>query len=232
MNIHLTTKSTNQKTGPIPVSTSPDSTCPPACPFMGEGCYADSGPLKIHWSAVSKGTRGEPWTVFLSRVRSLPESQLWRHNQAGDLPGAGNRIDSARLNQLVNSNKGRKGFTYTHKPVVQTPGVPAEVVQANRRAVKAAVKAGFVVNLSGNNVEHADRLVRTGLPVATVVPPGSPSRFTTPAGNKVVICPAQRSDTITCATCRLCSKPDRGFIVGFLPHGTGHKKVSSVACNK
>lgn len=232
MNVHLTLSSSNAKTGPIPVSTSPDSTCPPACPFMGEGCYADNGPLKIHWLQVSKRTRGEPWKVFLSRVRSLPESQLWRHNQAGDLPGAGNRIDAVRLNQLASSNKGRKGFTYTHKPVIATPSVPAEVVQANRRAVKSAVKAGFTVNLSGNNVEHADRLAKTGLPVATVVPPGAPSRFTTPAGNKVVICPAQRSDTITCATCRLCSKPDRGFIVGFLPHGTGHKKVSQVACSK
>jgi hypothetical protein len=232
MNIHLTLKSTNQKTGPIPVSTSPDSTCPPACPFRGSGCYADSGPLKIHWSAVSKGQRGEPWAVFLSRVRSLPDDQLWRMNQAGDLPGAGNRIDSARLNQLASSNRGKRGFTYTHKPVVQTPGVPAEVVQANRKAVKAAVAQGFTINLSGNNVEHADRLAKTGLPVATVVPPGSPARFVTPGGNKVVVCPAQRSDTTTCDTCRLCSRADRGFIVGFLPHGSGSKKVSAVACNK
>ena len=168
--------------------------------------------------------------MFLSRIRSLPESQLWRHNQAGDLPGAGNRIDAVRLNQLASASKGRKGFTYTHKPVISTPSVPAKVVQANRRAVRSAVKAGFTVNLSGNNVEHADRLAKTGLPVATVVPPGSPARFVTPAGNKVVVCPAQRSETITCATCRLCSKADRGFIVGFLPHGTGAKKVSAVAC--
>jgi len=232
MNVHLTLKSTNQKTGSIPVSTSPDSTCPPACPFRGSGCYADSGPLKIHWTQVSSGQRGEPWSVFLSRVRSLPESQLWRMNQAGDLPGIGNRIDSKRLAQLANSNKGRRGFTYTHKPVVQTPGVPSTVVQANRRSVKVAVKAGFTINLSGNSITHADRLAKTGLPVATVVPPGSPSRFETPAGNKVVICPAQRSETTTCDTCRLCSRSDRGFIVGFLPHGSGSKKVSQVACSK
>jgi hypothetical protein len=230
MNVHLTLKSTNAKTGPIPVSTSPNSTCPPACPFLGEGCYADNGPLKIHWLQVSKRTRGEPWKVFLSRVRSLPESQLWRHNQAGDLPGAGNRIDAVRLNQLASSNKGRKGFTYTHKPVIRTEGVPSKVVQGNLRTVKAAVAKGFTVNLSGNNVEHADRLARTGLPVATVVAPGAPARFLTPAGNKVVICPAQRSETTTCATCRLCSRADRGFMIGFLPHGTGAKKVSAVAC--
>jgi len=153
-------------------------------------------------------------------------------NQAGDLPGIGNRIDSVRMNQLANSNRGKRGFTYTHKPVVKTEGVPDKVVQANFRTVKTAVKAGFTINLSGNNVEHADRLAKTGLPVATVVPPGSPARFVTPAGNRVVVCPAQRSETITCDTCRLCSKPDRGLIIGFLPHGSGARKVSQVACNK
>jgi hypothetical protein len=232
VNIHLTLKSTNQKTGPIPVSTSPDSTCPPACPFLGEGCYADSGPLKIHWSAVSRGQRGEPWTVFLSRIRSLPESQLWRHNQAGDLPGIGNRIDAKQLAQLASSNKGRRGFTYTHKPVIRTEGVPDKVVQGNLRTVQKAVEQGFTINLSGNSLAHADRLARTGLPVATVVPPGSPARFLSPAGNRVVICPAQRSETTTCAMCRLCSRADRGFMIGFLPHGTGAKKVSAVACSK
>jgi len=232
MNVHLTLQSSNAKTGPIPVSTSPDSTCPPACPFRKAGCYADSGPLKIHWTQVSKGKRGEPWTVFLSRIRSLPESQLWRHNQAGDLPGIGNRIDSKQLGELANSNRGKRGFTYTHKPVIRTEGVPDKVTQGNLRAVRKAVREGFTINLSGNSLAHADRLAKTGLPVATVVPPDSPARFETPAGNKVVICPAQRSETTTCATCRLCSRADRGFIIGFLPHGTGAKKVSAVACNK
>ncbi len=230
MHVHLTLKSTNAKTGPIPVSTSPDSTCPPACPFRGQGCYADSGPLKIHWTQVSKGTRGEPWSVFLSRVRSLPESQLWRMNQAGDLPGIGNRIDAVRLAQLAKASAGRRGFTYTHKPVIRTEGVPDKVTQGNLRTVRKAVREGFTINLSGNSLSHADRLAKTGLPVATVVPPGSPARFVTQSGNKVVVCPAQRSETTTCNTCRLCSRADRGFIIGFLPHGTGHKKVSAVAC--
>jgi len=231
MNVHLSLKSSNAKTGGIPVSTSAKSTCPPACPFSGAGCYAESGPLALHWSKVSRGERGDNWRTFLSRIRSLPESQLWRHNQAGDLPGNGNRIDSVKLIALAMASEGKRGFTYTHKPVIQTQGVPASVVSSNRRAVKQALSKGFTINLSGNSLAHADRLAETGLPVATVVPPGSPARFTTPAGNRVVVCPAQRTETINCATCRLCAKADRGFIVGFVPHGTGAKKVSTVACS-
>lgn len=229
---HLSLKSTNQKTGPIPVSTSPKRTCPTVCPFLGSGCYAASGPLAIHWSQVSAGSRGEPWRVFLGRIREFPESQLWRHNQAGDLPGLGNRIDPVKLGQLANANVGRRGFTYTHKPVIPTSGVPSEVVKSNRQAVKSAVRAGFTINLSGNSLSHADKLAKTGLPVATVVPGNTTTpTLTTPAGNLVVICPAQRMDK-SCASCGLCAKANRNFIVGFLPHGTGAKRVNSIACAK
>ena len=168
--------------------------------------------------------------MFLDKVRAIASGSLWRHNQAGDLPGIGNRIDATKLNQLASASSRARGFTYTHKPCIATAGVPSEVVRANLKAVRSAVKSGFVVNLSGNSLEHADRLAKTGLPVATVVPPGSPSSLTTPAGRRVIVCPAQRSDR-TCADCGLCAKSDRGFIIGFLPHGTGHKKVASI-CTK
>lgn len=229
---HLTTRSSNQKTGPIPVSTSPSSTCPPSCPFRGAGCYASQGKLAIHWGKVSSGERGVPWRSFVQSIAALPDGQRWRMNQAGDLPGIGNRIDSIKLAQLVQASAGKRGWTYTHKPVVKTPGVPAEVAKANLQAVKRASKvAGLTINLSGNGLAHADRLARTGLPVATVVPPGSPAQLTTPSGRRVVVCPAQRSDTMTCDRCMLCARADRSVIVGFLPHGPGHKKVTAVACS-
>ena len=44
MNVHLTLKSSNAKTGPIPVSTTEKASGPPDC-AMREGCYAASGPL-------------------------------------------------------------------------------------------------------------------------------------------------------------------------------------------
>lgn len=232
MQIHLSLKSNNAKTGPIPVSTSPAATCPPVCPFLGSGCYAASGPLAIHWSQVSSGSRGEPWQVFLGRIREFPESQLWRHNQAGDLPGNGNRIDANKLGQLAKANSGKRGFTYTHKPVIRTEGVPAEVVRENRSAVRSALKSGFTINLSGNSLAHADRLAKTGLPVATVVPADTKTpTLKTPAGRLVVVCPAQRIDDKTCASCGLCSKANRSFLIGFLPHGTGAKRVNSIACS-
>ena len=220
MRVRLTLQSTNRKTGPIPVSTSASITCPDACPFKASGCYAAYGPLALHWRAVDNG-RGALWPEFCATIASLPARQLWRHNQAGDLPGVGDTLDTCALGQLVAANKqaGARGFTYTHKPL-RTP--------AERRAIASANKAGFTVNLSANNPAHADRLSELSIaPVVAVIPDAQTTR--TPAGRRIVLCPTQAREGISCAKCGLCALPDRPFIVGFLPHGKGARAVRAIA---
>jgi len=111
---HLSPQSSNAKTGGIAVSTSPNSTCPQSCPLRGNGCYAEAGPLSWHFRKVSEGGRGVPWADFLNLLSSIARGSLWRHNQAGDLPGEGDDIDSKMLSQLVKANSGKRGWTYTH----------------------------------------------------------------------------------------------------------------------
>jgi len=113
---HLTRVSSNRKTGPIPVSTSSAKTCPPTCPLAANGCYANGGPMALHWREVTNGNRGVVWADFLEAIRNLPKGQLWRHNAAGDLWKPGTVIGSAALTQLVEANRGRRGFTYSHHP--------------------------------------------------------------------------------------------------------------------
>jgi len=226
MKIHLTPISSNVKTGPIPVTTSDASTCPDVCPFKKSGCYADSGPLALHWSKVSKGERGNGLAILAKQIRAFPRNQVWRHNQAGDLPGLSNAIDSDALSQIVDANKGRKGFTYTHKPCEGDSNQST----ANRAAVRYANREGFTVNLSANNMSHADRLVdlQAG-PVVCVVPEATENTFFTPAGRKGIVCPAQQRDDITCASCQLCSRAMRSVIIGFRAHGTSKKKAEAIA---
>jgi hypothetical protein len=223
---HLTLSSKNEKTGAIPVSTSPQSTCPDSCPLKAKGCYV-VGPIKWHWDKVSRGERGNDWEIFLDEVRSLPKSQLWRHNQAGDLPGDNEEILPEFLSDLVKANKGRRGFTYTHKPVLDTQ---KGSVESNREAIKNANAEGFTINLSANGLNHADKLASLGIaPVCTILPDQNPVNRTTPQGRKVVICPAQTRKGTTCATCGLCQRADRSVIVGFMPHGSQYKKAIEIA---
>ncbi len=119
--VHLTPKSKNEKTGPIPVSTTEAQTCPAACPFNNAnegGCYAESGPLKMHWMKVSDKARGDTWSVFTGKIASLKADTLWRHNQAGDLPGRNDQLDATACMELTQANDGKRGFTYTHYDVL------------------------------------------------------------------------------------------------------------------
>jgi len=220
-NYYLTEKSRNAKTGPIPVSTTSADTCPNDCPFRGNGCYADGYPLKGRWNEVTRGERGGPLSALCEKIAALPAGQLWRHNQAGDLPGDGERIDSAGLAAIVAANNGKRGFTFTHYS-------PAR--KRNAAAIRKANAAGFTVNLSANNLDHADDLAALDIgPVAVVLPAGFDGRQTeTPAGRRVAQCPATYKDT-TCADCGLCAKRDRKVIVGFPAHGVHKRKADAVA---
>jgi hypothetical protein len=211
--VHLTPVSSNVKTGPIPVSTTSKSTCPADC-AMRAGCYADSGPLALHWNAVSLGQRGTDWGVFCDSIQSLPDSQLWRHNQAGDLPGDGHTVDPVALGELVRANIGKRGFTYSHYRDSES-----------LRWIRAANAWGFTVNLSGNSLRDADDLADTGAgPVVCVLPSTQTENTVTPKGRRVVVCSVTQRDNVSCATCQLCQR-QRDTIVGFPAHGTRKRVI-------
>jgi hypothetical protein len=224
-NVSIVKQSKNAKTGPIPVSVTSEQTCPDACPFKAQekgkasACYAKCGPLAIHWRKVSEGKHGMDWVEFCQVIAALPDGQLWRHNQAGDLPGIGDEIDEREMLQLVQANEGKRGFTYTHKP-------PTGL---NRLLIEHANDEGFTVNLSGNDMAHADVLYDLGIgPVVTVLPSDQTENTVTPAGRTVVVCPAAIRDGISCATCKLCARANRKVIIGFPAHGAGKKYINAM----
>tara|TARA_R100000805_G_scaffold849_2_gene1584 strand:- start:10642 stop:11313 length:672 start_codon:yes stop_codon:yes gene_type:complete len=221
---HITPKSKNAKVGKMAVTTSTATTCPSACPFRDNGCYAESGPLKLHWLKVTKGERGDDWPTFLGKIKDLPAGSKWRHNQAGDLPGDTKDLDSTKCVELAKANEGKRGFTYTHYDVLDN--------FQNAITVNMMNHLGFTVNVSANNLEHADQLCDLDIaPVATVLPIEQTTNTVTPKGRKVVVCPATYKEDVSCASCMLCEKWDRNVVVGFPAHGTSKKKASVVASN-
>lgn len=222
MNVQFVRKSSNAKTGPIPTTTSPRASCPAECPLAGDGgCYAEAGYYtRMNWDKVDSGERGDAWDVFLSKVRKLPEGQLWRHNVAGDLPQTPEgTIDGPRLWDIVAANTGRKGFTYTHYAPVGE----------NLEFIEGANRAGFTVNISANTIPEAREIrKRTTAPVVTLVPAeGRDAKWL--RDGDVVQCPAEYRDDISCATCQLCQKRDRKDIVGFTVHGTRARNAEVIA---
>ena len=216
---HFTRVSGNQKTGPIPVSTTSTDSCPPTCKFKGNGCYAENGQLAIHWRAVDAGKRGGSLDAICEQIAALPRHQLWRHNQAGDLPVTSpGRIDRKALAKLVAANKGRRGFTYTHH----------RPTKLNVEAVRTANESGFTINWSAETLEQADEYGALDAgPVVVVLPADATKPTKTPGGHHVIVCPASIGNT-DCLNCGICQQRDRQAVIGFPAHGSGNKKVEAI----
>jgi hypothetical protein len=212
----LTFGSKNIKIGGIPVSTSPQSTCSPTCPFKGKLCYARSYPLKWAWDKLTRGENGVPYNEFINKVKGMACGQLWRHNQAGDLVGHEDRVNHEALRALVEANRGKRGFGFTHK----------YNDKRNHRIIKFANANGFVLSLSANSRAHADTLVELGIgPVVCVLPSDWAGGDTvTPKGRPVVIC-KNEVNGVTCAQCGICACVDHP-IIGFVAHGTYKKQFA------
>lgn len=227
----------NAKTGPIPTTMTEQKSCPDACPFKADKlCYPYFSPLGFMWEALDNGgfypgvkqrsSTPIPWDELCKQVRKLPKGQLWRHNTAGDLPGEGDVIDIPKLSALVNANKGKNGFTYTHKPV----GYRGQAL-VNARAIYAANRQGFRINLSADSLAEADELADLNIaPVVVVIPSDAPRRLLTPKGRHVIGCPAEQKDEdgnplIQCERCGICAK-ERKAIIGFHAHGRKKSEVN------
>ena len=173
---------------------------------------------------MSKGLRGGTWDELTTYVSKLKAGQLWRHNQAGDFfsteQGSKEYIRLDLVKSLVEANKssGAKGYTYTHH----------ELHTHNLEAVKYCNNNGFTVNASCESMTQADSAMAQGVPAVCVVDNSKDVPTHTPAGHKVVVCPAQIGDT-NCKDCGLCAKSlqGRSCVVAFLAHGNRANKVNA-----
>ena len=226
MNAALTDHSTNLKTGDIAVSTTARDSCPTTCPLAGDGgCYADAGYFtRLHWDAVTAGTRGLPEVDFIAAVRKLKPGSKFRHNVAGDLWHVGGAIRGDLLRMLADATAHlQAAWTYTHH--LRTG--------ANLAAIRSAIRRGFTVNLSTEVRSEAARFAKRGLPVVCIVPEGSPAKFEHD-GVTFRQCPATFAGSPTqCSSCGggipLCARADRSFVVTFPVHG-GRAKLAATAC--
>lgn len=197
----FTRRSENSKTGPIPVTSTERGSCPPSCPHKDDDCFAEAGwYTRMHWDKIPD--RGINIDTLAARIAALPDGQLWRHDVAGDLPGKGEAIDAYELGRIVAANRGKRGFTYTHKHTARA-----------LRWIRHAVRWGFTINLSADDAGHADRLAETGLPVTVIVPRDTPARSATPAGRSRFA--LRNSRTAPAPTVDSASAPIAGSLSAF-----------------
>jgi hypothetical protein len=243
--VHTIKLSAASKLGGIPATYSEKATCPPACPMMGSGCYAEGGNVAIHWRKVTKHESGGSFAQAIKFVASTPAGTLGRWNVAGDLPGSGDKLDRAKVLRLAQANAkaSARWFTFTHYPVraqdvraTTNPALRRVIARHNRSVIRDAIKLGFAINVSANSPKHAAKLASMGFDVASVAPMDWVGTKKLEGGHIGVQCPATiKGRTATCNDCRLCQNMGRisaiktRVIPMFPAHGASKRKASAIA---
>ena len=201
------------------MTTTSKNSCPASC-GMRDFCYAASGPLAMHWAAVSDGRRSKGWREHLDDLSTLPFCSPLRLNQAGDLVASTKgRLSKAFIDGLLSVVKSRRlqAWTYTHHD---------HTVGDNGKLLRRANREGLRINVSTETEASADQAIKAGLPAVLAVSSEETRKaWRTRDRNLVKVCPAQLQDT-DCSRCMLCHKRGSKVIIAFLAHGSRKNRAN------
>ncbi len=214
--VHVVAKPDNRKTGPLPATYRPMTTCPADCPFLpagaAGGCYGTGRLFNIadRWA----GNIDVQFASAKVRVGRDPAVRYLRDRVVGDVLTPDGRLDRRYVAGIarVAAENDLTAFGYTHAWRVFTAA-----------DVRFLQRSGYVMNASAETHAGAVEAVERGLPVVLVdemLPDGAML-----GGRRIVTCPAETRQSVTCASCGLCARPGRSSIVRFHPHGTAVRKA-------
>lgn len=202
----------NAKTGPIPTTSRPFTTCPPDCP-LAAGCYGRG----YIGGTVRKHARTERVDATAARIgpEVRPEVRVMRDRVIGDLLDARGRIDIGHVLAIVSLARAIRRVR-PGEPIV--PGGYTHLwPRFTARMVRIVRASGYVLNASCETLQDVQDALARGLP-ATIAS-DTVAEGTRIGGKRIVTCPAQRDARVTCMTCRLCYRWDRPTVPRFLLHG-------------
>lgn len=222
-NLQVVPVSGNAKTGPIPVTYRPMSTCEPTCPLLPDkangtgGCY---GTGRI-FAAAARYSRDVTRADVAERLAAAPaDARYLRDRVVGDV--------------ITVDDDGTVTFDLAYVETIGALAADADLVafgysHAWRRMspadVAAVAASGYVLNASCETVDDVAEALALGLP-ATIAS-DTVDDGTIIGGMRVVTCPAQTRDDVTCASCGLCAKPNRRSVVRFRIHGTARRMAAA-----
>lgn len=218
VSILWTARSGNRKTGNVPTAfvgaTREESkaSCK-GCPLLDQGCYAHSGQVAIgHTSAIKAyGRRSARYTLPAALAKRHRGARMVRVSAIGDVGLSGPDVASTIKETIRAAGLALVGYTHHWRNPAAAPW-------------KGALLA------SCETAEQADQALAAGWRASVVTPEGLPRSYQTPAGNRVVQCPATlaKGKSIQCNTCRLCDGSKSGPIIAFPVHGGSKRQAARV----
>lgn len=215
---NVVARSSNTKTGNIPVTyRDMDETCPRECPFFNNGCYGDGRIKGIARKHAKQVTQESALSTLSKRDKA---ARYLRDRVVGDILTDG-KIDMdyvlgiaavARQSSLI-------AFGYTHA-----------WRRLTKRMIKSIAASGYVMNASCETVEDVQEALAALMPA--VITNDDIDDGTVISGKRVITCPAQTRDDVTCASCGLCAKPDRKVVIRFLVHGASKNRARAAIAGR
>jgi hypothetical protein len=200
-------QTSNSKTGPMAATYRTADTCPGSCPLRDAGCYARGRIFGIPARLGQEAT--EAYAEVQALASNLRLGAMVRANVSGDVLAEDGRPDFPYLSAL--------SHVATERPDAAVYGYSHAW-----RSITPDIAPGVTLNASCESAEEIITATAAGWPtVTTATDAADPIIGSTIAGRKVIVCPAQTRDGVTCSTCRLCARPARRSTVAFLVHGSG-----------
>jgi hypothetical protein len=236
--VHFTPQSGNAKTGNIPVTYRPMKTCATDCTFLPEsyaaelvaaglrdpsipaagGCYGTGRIFGMAKKYAATVTVGE---VRAKLSKAAKSARFLRDRVVGDVMTESGQIDHEYIENVaaLAIEADLIPFGYTHAWPKMT-----------REDVAQIAATGYVMNASCETRDDVRAAIDLGMPVviaSDLVADGE--TFTRPDGStaRIVTCPAQTREAVTCASCGLCARKDRAAVVRFEIHGTSKKRAAA-----
>jgi hypothetical protein len=185
----------------------------------GDGtCYAWSGTPAIARASITKAAaRGADRSLERALAERRADARMVRVSALGDAGRAGAETAARIVAKVAAAGLALVGYTHHWRE--------EDVAAAWRGRLMASVET----------LAQADEAAAAGWRAAAVVPEDYPRTGTTPAGRRVVVCPAQVAEgtsgarPVTCNTCRLCDAARPGPVIAFREHGNGTRRAKREA---
>lgn len=205
--VHWISSTNDLKTGAIPVSYSPKSSCPSSCVLKESGCYAwGLFYLNLLSSKIENETiKFKSLTTALSERRE--SAKVVRHRIAGDVVGD---VEDTLEECRIIEREGLFNLGYSH---CWSNGPEYQPLKQYFRA-------------SCQNIDEVLIARNMGWAATLIVPEGTPKKLVLSNGELAFMCPARHGiegkKDITCNSCTLCRVDDktRAKTVMFEVHGS------------
>ena len=217
-NVRIVATSGNTKTGVMPVTYRPVTTCPTTCAFLPKsqggngGCYG-TGRIFALANVATDMTDADAARKLADAPRS---AKYLRDRVVGDVVTDDGKFDLDYVQSIARAAATADliAYGYTHAWRLAHP-----------IDVLAMSLSSYVMNASCETEQDVHDAVRKGFPVTIAGDDWTEGQMI--AGKRVVTCPAQTRTDVTCSSCGLCAKPHRKALVRFKIHGAAKKAATA-----